>query len=684
MGTVAHRPDGGNPFPSAQESERIVLGTFLFSPSFFHLAKDCGLEEQHFFAPHHEAIYQAMLALEREGSTQSMDAVYGRMTALQTAGRLAAYEGRAYLAHLSNSPESPDGVADHIETLKRAFIERQQTILRSQMDRTDGRPEKRRQLLGELSTLEAERDAILLQAEGWPDPLPLPADLGTVPKLTPDMLPAALREWQSDTAERMQCPIEYPAVAALSALSSLIGRKLHIFPKRHDDWREVCNLWGMIIGPPGILKSPAMEAALEPIYRLEREAREQYDRDHADDALDDRIARAKIKGIEAKIAAATKEDHTADVSELREELRKLEPRAAPIRRYVVHDPTIEALGPILRSNPRGVLLARDEMMGWLRTMDRDGHEGDRAFYLQCWTGRGEHSTDRVTRQMVSHCMCLSVVGGIQPGPLSKYIQGAAHGGAGDDGFVQRFQLAVWPEIGEDFQLIDRWPAQKARDRAYHVFRGVDSFEPSDIGAQQSSDLHFLRFADDAQDTFLDWLTTLEHRLRRKRTLHPVMVAHLSKYRGLCAKLALLFHVTDCVNQGTGGPVSLEAAELAIRWCHFLEGHAARLFGSVIDPGQPEARALAERIMRGQLPARFTARDVYRHGWTGLKTTAAVQAAIDRLADLHWLRRGFTSTGGRPSAEVQVNPKLRRSPAALTAKTDKSPFAPLSPTESLPC
>ena len=44
----------------------------------------------------------------------------------------------------------------------------------------------------------------------------------------------------------MQVPLEFPTIAALVSLSSLVGRKLAIRPKRFDDWSEVGNLWGLL------------------------------------------------------------------------------------------------------------------------------------------------------------------------------------------------------------------------------------------------------------------------------------------------------------------------------------------------------------------------------------------------------------------------------------------------------
>ena len=35
-----------------------------------------------------------------------------------------------------------------------------------------------------------------------------------------------------------------------------------------------------------------------------------------------------------------------------------------------------------------MLLLRDELSGWMRALDKPGHEGDREFYLEAWNGTG--------------------------------------------------------------------------------------------------------------------------------------------------------------------------------------------------------------------------------------------------------------------------------------------------------
>ena len=78
----------------------------------------------------------------------------------------------------------------------------------------------------------------------WPTPTPLPNALPPVDPFDAALLPVALRGWVMDIAHRMQCPPDFPAVAALVAISSLIGARAVIQPKARDDWQVVSNRWG--------------------------------------------------------------------------------------------------------------------------------------------------------------------------------------------------------------------------------------------------------------------------------------------------------------------------------------------------------------------------------------------------------------------------------------------------------
>ena len=96
--------------------------------------------------------------------------------------------------------------------------------------------------------------------------------LGPVAAFNSKFLPNALAPWVDDIAERLQCPPDYVAVSAVVALGSVIGRRVGIKPQAKTDWIEYPQSWGMFIGPPGMLKSPAMQEALGPLHHLEAEA----------------------------------------------------------------------------------------------------------------------------------------------------------------------------------------------------------------------------------------------------------------------------------------------------------------------------------------------------------------------------------------------------------------------------
>jgi len=498
----------------------------------------------------------------------------------------------------------------------------------------------------------------VIEVDPWPEPGELPHGLPEVPALTSDMLPAGIGPWVADVAERMQCPIEFPAVGAVVPASSLIGRQLGIRPKRHDDWTVTPNLWGGTVGPPGIMKSPALKEMQRPIIEMEDKAAKAHE-----EALRTHEIAETLAGAQASVTKDSLKKLLKDGK--RDEAFMVAADAVPKsvsperRRYIANDSTVEKLGEILAANPRGVLIFRDELSGWLRSLDKDGREADRAFYLEAWEGGGRFTYDRIGRGTIdiSAC-CVSMLGGIQPGVLSGYIAAAVRGGAGDDGLVQRFQLLVWPDVSRQWRNVDCAPAAKARDEYQAAMLRLDTLDAAALGAETPDDggLPFLRFDDAAQDLFDTWRSGLELRLRSGELI-PALESHLAKYRSLVPSLALIFHLLA----GNKGPVGHAPLHLALRWAEFLEGHAARLYSVVVNADAVAARRLAAKILKREVSDGFTRRDIIRKGWSGLTTMDTIQGAIDVLVELGWLREARrTDTGGRHSLTYIINPQLQPS------------------------
>ena len=486
-------------------------------------------------------------------------------------------------------------------------------------------------------------------APEWSDPEPLPT-LPAVPDFEPGLLPETFRGWLMDIAERVQCPPDYPAVAGMTSLAAVVGRQVAIRPKRADDWLVVANLWGAIVGRPGTLKSPALSEPLKPLRRLEGQAREEHTealREHEAACL---IAtERKAVGKEA-IRKALKLKQ--DAASLAWETAGDSPEPPARRRYLTSDSTVEKLGELLAGNPRGLLVFRDELTGLLRSLDREGQESARAFYLEGWNGTDGFVVDRIGRGTVDiPAVCLSVLGGIQPGPLGAYLSGAVAGGGGDDGLLQRFQLTVWPDLSGEWRDVDRFPDSQAKALAWSTFERLDRIDPHALGAEMDG-LPCLRFDDAAQELFREWRGELERRLRAGEE-HPALEAHLAKYRSLVPALALLRHLAD---HPEGGPVGEDACLAACAWAEYLEGHARRLYAPAVAGETHAARELLRHLIRGDLTGPFTLREVTRKGWRSLDRTGAL-GALELLAEHGYLAVELRETGGRPSQVFHVNPGI---------------------------
>ena len=454
-----------------------------------------------------------------------------------------------------------------------------------------------------------------------------------------------LAPWVSATAEGCSAPVDYVAITALVAASALLGNSRWVSP--WDGWREPPVLWAALIGRPSSAKSPAADAVLRLIRELENELGAQFSPLLADFDRDVAVAHEARSNWQADVKAAVKNGSPAP--ELPDNAR--EPDRPERPRIVVSDATIEAMARILKAQPRGLLLMRDELSGWL-DFDRYSSGSDRPFWLEAFGGR-QYTVDRIKHggePLVIPNLSVAVIGGIQPDKMNALLL------KGDDDGLAARALYSWPDPlrpQRPSRSADDGPVLHALRRLLHLRMGTNEYgDPIPVD---------VRFADDAADLFNDWR---QANADKQDDSSGLFLSHLGKLPGVLARLSLVFEFLHWALSAAGKPepetVSLRSVGLA---AHIVDNYfvpmAERAFGDATLPmRERHAAAIAKKILKRR-PKHLNTRDVARD-WNipGLRKAEDVRAAFSELLDAGWLKEpNSIGAAGRPRSDFPVNPLL---------------------------
>jgi hypothetical protein len=274
-----------------------------------------------------------------------------------------------------------------------------------------------------------------------------------------DALPEPVRGFVAAGAKAIGCDTSYLALPLLVALASAIGNTRRLELKR--GWSAPAILWGAIVGESGTTKTPAFALVMRPVRDRQGDALERHTKAGRPYEVD--LARWKKDMAAWKRSKNTAEDPPA------------KPCPSAAERLLVADTTVEALGPILVENPRGVLLARDELAGWIGSFDRYAGKGkanaDTANWLSVFNAENI-TVDRKTgfpKTLFVPRASVSVVGGIQPGILRRAF-GPEHR---ESGLAARLLLAFPPRRVKHWTEADIDPTAEAAmarlfDRLYEL------------------------------------------------------------------------------------------------------------------------------------------------------------------------------------------------------------------------
>jgi len=484
-------------------------------------------------------------------------------------------------------------------------------------------------------------------APSWPDPDPrlLRAELPPAPELPlRDVLGPRLAQWVADAAEAKGAPADYVFAAVLAVAGATIGNAR--WAAIWQGWAEPPVIWAMCIGLPSAGKSPAIDAALQPLRKAERPLREAAKAQRKAWAERSELAKLAESTWKEAAKAAIKAGETPPD-------RPTGCDAGPpphIPRLVVNDATIERLGAILAQQPRGTLQMRDELAGWLEGMQRYSGGSDRPFWLEAFGGRG-FTVERIGREPLTiDRLSIGVLGGIQPDRLKSLLFKSD-----DDGLLARF-LPIWPE-----------PAPLRRPQAWGdetlVEAALARLLTLDLVTDEAGEARpwFIPFTDDAR-ALMDDLRAVVRGWEAESD--GLMLSFLGKLPGLTARLALALGFLDWAADGAEEPREITVQHFG-RAAHLVEAYllpmARRAYADAATPKAERAARRLVGIVREQGWQRFTSRDVLRLDRSGLGTVAELNPALAMLEDGECIRPvdpPANPQGGRPQRRFLVNPAIQ--------------------------
>ena len=478
----------------------------------------------------------------------------------------------------------------------------------------------------------------------WPKPEDIKNSLPPVPAFDSRFFPSKLSEYVTDIAERMSCPPDFAGIGMMVTMQAALGSRINCKPYDKNPWTTPCGAWGMLIAPPSSMKSAPLAETIAPLKKLDRDAANDFRQSITQYEIEKGIYEHELKEAIKKKVSST---------------QLIEPTSPGMTRFLVNDATYEKMIEIASHNPNGFLMFRDELVGWLHSLNKENQKEARGLYLTAWSGNDSYATDRIGRGHVrANNVNISVLGTTQPNVIKNIVSNVVHGGMEDDGLIARFQFVTFPDMPSEYVHVDRYTNLEAANHYEDLIESFAKLNPASVQAQMTHDgKYYLSFDEEAQAIFEAWRANLEKRLRDPNTEeHPVTLAHLGKYRSLFPKIALALHLSE----GGKGPITKRAAQRTLLWINYLEAHARRMYHTATNRALQSAVALSNKIRTGKLKSGFTKSDILTKEWADLKTADDINSALTILSDMNWIR-GIEdkSTGGRPKTNYYINPHVKQ-------------------------
>ncbi len=335
-------------------------------------------------------------------------------------------------------------------------------------------------------------------------------------KIPLDVFPAKLQDMVLALARQENYSIEYTMASLIAAASTAIGNAVNI--RIRGGWVSSPILYMILVGRPGMGKTPPLDFAFRPIRKRDTKVIKQFkiDMENYNSILENQ------KG---------KKDERPPL-----------PSKPILKRTIISDFTPEALIRALNDNPRGVAVYVDEIMGMFNAVNQYSKGQLIEQLLTAFSGK-PLDVSRCSMPIPIHIErpLINIVGTMQTTRVHELVDK----GYKDNGLLDRI-IFVYPSSQE----ISDWPIDE--DSTASSFEKYSALWEDIINriceicfiTDENNDYalqNVLNFSPEAGAYFTDWRNGLIHKVNQIKD-DGLVDSRVMKIPMITARLALVFQI----------------------------------------------------------------------------------------------------------------------------------------------
>jgi len=279
--------------------------------------------------------------------------------------------------------------------------------------------------------------------------------------------------------------------------------------------------------------------------------------------------------------------------------------------------TTESLYKMMLANPRGILLSRQELLGWIKGMNQYSKGGDGEFWLEVHDNE-TIMVDRVGVSMFIERFFVNVFGGIQP----KRIAELAQESRGDNGFIPRL-LFAFPDDLRKPKLSDAMADQRIVNEYHKIIKNIDRM-PSGIAVDEENDMRYtinsivLKMEEEAAKIYLQFLhnnTELQNNAQNdlERSIYAKMDSYALRFALILEMINLSIRIPDAGKltreDMEGEVITVDSIKNALKLVGYFTNRALRVIKRFNGP--VENLDEVWKAWYASLPGGFTTQDAYK-------------------------------------------------------------------------